>query len=163
MRIGIVSDTHDQIGRTARAVSRLMAEGAEALIHCGDVTRPDVVHEFAGLPTYFVLGNNDDDETGLRRAIQRIGGMFLGVSGAIELGGRRIAVTHGDSYAEMRRLALAEPDYLLFGHTHQVSDERQGATRWINPGALHRATTWTVALLDLEIDALQTLMIRDKP
>ena len=159
MRIGIVSDTHDQVARTARAVRRLADEGAEALVHCGDLTGPDIVHECAELPSYFVFGNNDFDRSGLRRAMTEIGAVCLGDSGDFELGGRRIAVTHGDVSSELRRLTAREPDYLLFGHSHIATDERIGATRLINPGALHRAPVWTVALLDLETDALQLLTI----
>jgi putative phosphoesterase len=59
MRIGILSDTHDHLKRTARAVAMLKAEGAEALIHCGDLTTPDIVYQCAELPSTFVLGNND--------------------------------------------------------------------------------------------------------
>src|SRR5689334_4520135 len=118
MRIGILSDTHNQMARTVRAVGLLRAEGAEALVHCGDLTTPAVVLECAGPPGYFVLGNNDFDEKGLRRAIGQIGATFLGRGGLVVLGGRRIAITHGDSAAEMRRLTEAAPDYLLFGHSH---------------------------------------------
>ena len=39
-------------------------------------------------------------------------------------------------------------DFLLHGHTHTVQDERVGRTRVINPGALHRASRYTCALLD---------------
>lgn len=162
MRIGILSDTHDQVERTSKAVARLVAEGAEALIHCGDLTGPEVVHECAALPTYFVFGNNDYDERGLQRAMTLIDGVCLGKAGAIELGGARIAVTHGDSNKELRRLVADSPDYLFFGHSHWPADERHGKTRWINPGALHRAATWTVALLDLETAGLRLLTIDDE-
>jgi uncharacterized protein len=161
MRIGILSDTHDQITRTARAVARLAAEGAESLIHCGDLTGPNIVYECALLPTYFVFGNNDFAEDALRRAMAAVGGICLGHSGVLELGGRRIAVTHGDSAAEVRRMAALAPDYLFFGHSHVATDDRDGPTRWVNPGALYRAPTWTVALLDLEADLLTMLTIRD--
>lgn len=163
MRIGIISDTHDQVARTARAVGLLIAEGADALIHCGDLTGPDVVRECALLPSYFVFGNNDFDENALRRAMGAIGGVCLGRGGEIALGGRRIAVTHGDVVREARRLAAAGPDYLLFGHSHKAADERVGPTRWINPGALHRAATWTVAVLDLESDELRFLEVHGNP
>jgi len=161
MRIGILSDTHDQVDRTARAVRRLADEGAEALIHCGDLTGPDVVYECAGLPAYFVFGNNDYDESGLRRAMAGIGAVCLGRGGQIELSGKRIAVAHGDSNKEIGRLAAAGPDYLFFGHSHWPTDEREGPTRWVNPGALYRASAWTVALLDLGTDALRMLTIED--
>lgn len=160
MRIGILSDTHDRRERTARGVRLLVDAGAEALIHCGDLTEPDIVYECAGPPGYFVFGNNDDDEDGIRAAIAAIGGTCLGFGGEVTLGGRRIAVTHGDSAQEVRRLAAAGPDYLLFGHSHIPTDAREGPTRWINPGALHRAAAWTVAMLDLDVDALHFLNVR---
>lgn len=162
MRVGILSDTHDQRTRTAAAVRQLVDQGAEVLIHCGDLTGPDIVYECADLPCYYVFGNNDYDEDGLRRAMKEVGGVCLGHSGEIALGGRRIAVNHGDLEREMRRIAANRPDYLLFGHSHRTSDERNGHTRWINPGALHRARTWTVALLDLETDLLKFLQIDAK-
>jgi putative phosphoesterase len=161
MRIGIISDTHNQIARTTRAVSRLIVGGAEAVVHCGDLTRPDVVDEFIGVRTYFVFGNNDFDEPGLRRAMAAIGGVCLGRGGELELGGKRIAVTHGDSDRQVRQLASKAPDYLLFGHSHEVADYREGPTRWLNPGALHRASEWTVGLLDLANDAYTVLTIED--
>jgi putative phosphoesterase len=159
MLIGIISDTHDQVARTTAAVALLVAEGAERLIHCGDLTTPAVVYECGVLPSYYVFGNNDFDEDDLRRAMRAVGGTCLEQGGELTLDGRRIAVTHGDSTHELRRLASARPDYLLSGHTHHHHDERDGPTRWINPGALHRATAWTVALLDLETDTLRYLEI----
>ncbi len=160
MRIGILSDTHNQIARTARAVAALEAEGVAALIHCGDLTGPEIVHVCGALgPSYFVLGNNDFDEAGLRAAIAAVGGTCLGLGGEIVLGGRRIAVTHGDSASDFRRLLRAQPDYLLFGHTHVALNERDGPTRQINPGALHRARSWTVAVLDLAKDRVDWITL----
>lgn len=155
MRIGILSDTHDQRARTAQAVSLLIAQGADVLIHCGDLTSPEVVYECAGLPSHFVFGNNDFDQEELRRAMTVVGGTCLELGGTLTLDGRRIAVTHGDSVARIRRLAAEGPDFLLFGHTHVPSDYREGPTRYINPGALHRAPRWTVAMLDLATDEVR--------
>lgn len=149
MRIGILSDTHNRHQRTALAVERLRAEGAQALIHCGDITTPDVVYECCPLPSYFVFGNNDRDESALRWAIGAIGGVCLERGGTLDLADCRIAVTHGDLSGEIRRLLAEAPAYLLTGHTHQPHDRREGPTRWINPGALHRAASHTVACLDL--------------
>lgn len=159
MRLGVISDTHDQAGRTIRAVSRLIEAGATALIHCGDITRPDIVHYCSELPCYYVWGNNDYDQAGLRAAMDATGGVCLGQAGELTLGGRRLGVTHGDSPREFRRLLALQPDYLFFGHTHVPFLRRDGATCQINPGALHRAKNWTVGLLDLETDVYQPLLI----
>ncbi len=159
MKIGILSDTHDQVERTSEAVSALIRAGVEMLIHCGDITQPAIVHECAGLPTTYVFGNNDYDHAGLLRTIKATGGISLGRGGTIDIDGRTIGVTHGDSGREISRLADANPDYFLSGHTHHADDERRGTTRWINPGALHRANPWTVAVLDLATDQLEFLTI----
>ena len=164
MKIGIISDTHDRADRTAKAVAAMVQAGAEVLIHCGDVTGPAVVRKCGGLPTYFVYGNNDYDQDALGRAIRTIGGQILGRGGWIDLGGRRIAVTHGDLIGEIRRVLGSNPDYFLSGHSHLAGDERRGDVRWINPGALHRAARWTVAVLDLDSDHLEFLdVIDDEP
>lgn len=160
MLLGIISDTHDRVDRTARAVRWLVDAGAEALVHCGDLTGPEVVHECALLPSYYVLGNNDFDESALRSAIVATDGTFLGDGGLITLAERRIAVTHGHLVRVYERLEAEAPDYLFFGHSHVPTDQRQGSTRFINPGALHRAEEWTVALLDLATDNLRWHSLR---
>jgi putative phosphoesterase len=159
MRIGILSDTHDQVQRTRYAVAMLVASGAKALIHCGDLTTADVVDECSALPCYFVFGNCDYDCESLRQAIHRVGGTCLDRGGLISLGKRRLAVSHGDSDQELRRLAALEPDYLFSGHTHVACDVQKGSTRWINPGALHRASQWSVAVLDIASNHVSLLPI----
>jgi putative phosphoesterase len=141
------------------ALSLLVKRGAEAFIHCGDITIADVVHEFPALPSYFVLGNCDDDRNSLRTAIQLVGGSCLEGGDVITLENRTIAITHGDSHQELRRLLALRPDYLFSGHTHLLADTQQGPTRWINPGALHRAARWTVALVDIASNHVSMLPI----
>jgi putative phosphoesterase len=160
MRIGILSDTHDRLDRTVRAVETLLAEGADALIHCGDLTGPDIVYACANRPSYFVFGNNDDDDLpALRRAIAAIDGTCLEWGGEVTIAAKRIAVVHGHLTRDLRPLLQAAPDYLLSGHSHESHDRQEGPTRRINPGALHRAACYTVALLDLGTDALRFLEV----
>ncbi|MFO0958845.1 MAG: metallophosphoesterase family protein [Isosphaeraceae bacterium] len=153
----MLSDSHDQ--RSARPGRGGLAgrPGAEVLIHCGDLTTsPRSSTNAASRATVFVFGNNDYDEIGLRAAMAAIGATCLGRGGELELGGKRIAVTHGDSASEARRLLALQPDYFLYGHTH-TPDDGEGMPRWINPGALHRAARYTVALLDLDDGRLEFL------
>jgi putative phosphoesterase len=160
MLLGIISDTHDRLARTAAAVELLRAEGAEALVHCGDVTGQKVVAACGVLPAYFVFGNNDADNVrALRKAIAAVDGTCLDWGGTVTLAGKRVAVTHGHMKTDVRRLLADEPDYLLSGHSHRAADRRLGATRRINPGALHRAAAFTVALLNLETDEVRFLPV----
>ncbi|QEH36086.1 phosphodiesterase [Aquisphaera giovannonii] len=159
MLIGLFSDTHDQVERARAAVRQFRDAGARAIIHCGDLTTPAVVEACEGIPGYFVFGNCDYDRAALAAAIGRIGGTCLGDGGLVTLADRRIAVTHGHLDAEVRRLTAERPDYLFYGHTHRREDAMRGPTRWINPGALHRANPWTMATLDLASSRLEMLTI----
>ena len=142
------------------AVALLRDAGAEALFHCGDVTGPEVVALCGVLPCTFVFGNNDADSVpDLERAIAEVKGTCLEWGGEATLAGKRIAMTHGHMSSDVRRLFAAQPDYLLSGHSHTASDRRHGPTRRINPGALHRASAFSVAVLDLETDTLRFLEV----
>ena len=147
--------------RTADAIQLLHTEGADALFHCGDLTDPDIVGICAVLPCYFVFGNNDVyhvDEI-LAAINQADGAVCLGWGGEVELAGKRVAATHGHLIKEYRRLLATNPDYLFTGHSHITADHREGVTRFINPGALHRAQEFTVALLNLANDNLKILQV----
>jgi hypothetical protein len=158
MRLGILSDTHDQLGRTRLAVELLRAEGVEALIHCGDLTGSEIVVACSVLPCYFVFGNHDADGVPtLQKAAAEVGAVCLGWGGMIELAGKRVAVAHGHMSIDIRRLMADRPDYLLSGHSHIAGDRRDGSVRRINPGALHNADDFSVAVLDLFADNVKLI------
>jgi putative phosphoesterase len=161
MLVGILSDTHNQRKRTQAAVQLLKAEGAEALIHCGDLVEPDLIDLCAVMPFYLVFGNNDVHNVAeIQAAMQNSeAATCLDWGGEVELAGKRIAVTHGHVYKVYHQLLATQPDYLLTGHSHVAADDREGTTRLINPGALHRASPYTVAILNLADDSLRFLTI----
>jgi putative phosphoesterase len=149
MLVGILSDTHDQLARTRLAVEMLQAKGATTLFHCGDITEPPLVPLCCVLPCYFVLGNNDSDMAPhLEAAMREHGGTSLGWGGEVTLAGKRLAMTHGHLSSQIKPLLATRPDYLFFGHSHQACDDVRDGIRRINPGALYRARTFSVALLD---------------
>jgi uncharacterized protein len=61
VRIGILSDTHDQLRRTHHAVDLLRSAGAETLVPCGDLAGPEIIVACSVLPLYFTFGNHDCD------------------------------------------------------------------------------------------------------
>ena len=160
MLIGILSDTHDRTDPMALAMQLLQSRGAEYFIHCGDVGSPAVLDFLAGHKACFVWGNCDWDRLGLQRYAQSIDLACFGAFGELELGGKKIALIHGDDPVLKRRLLSEQQhDYLLQGHTHVRQDLRVGKMRIINPGALHRAHPKTVALLDTAADFVEFLEI----
>ncbi len=164
MIVGLLSDTHGRADAAAAAVRLLLEHGAEHLLHCGDVgdgaAGRAVLDAMAGTPAAFVYGNNDYDEADLARHAGDLGITCCGHFGTVELGGRRMALTHGDD-AKLVRRATSDPrtDYLFVGHTHVPLDRRDGRVRVVNPGALYRATTKTVAVLDTDTDDVRFLTV----
>lgn len=154
MIIGILSDTHGRVDAAREAVKILRARDATFFIHCGDVG-DGVLDCLPSDMSAFVFGNNDWDTTGLKREAELQSIRCLGHTGDLELAGKRIRVTHGDNQRAIDSvLKTATVDYLFTGHTHMPRDRREGSIRWINPGALFRAATKSVATLDLSTDLL---------
>ena len=160
MQIGILSDTHDRVDAMAAGMKLLRDQGAAYFIHCGDVGSERVLDHLAGVPSAFVFGNTDWDRAALARYARSIGVACHETFADLELGGKRVAVTHGDDYKlKQRILSEQRHDYFLQGHTHVRADQRVGKTRLINPGALHRAKEKTVALLDMATDRLEFVVV----
>ncbi len=175
MIVGVLSDTHGHAHRAASAVALLKRLGAEAFIHCGDVGGEAVLDALAGSRAWFVWGNTDYADPSLDNYAES-----LGISAPnsipvwVELSGRKIAVFHGHETAFgviCGRLEAADAKglvallqgatYVLYGHTHHASLAQYGDVRFINPGALHRARTYTVATIDLVTDAVEHWIVTD--
>jgi putative phosphoesterase len=160
MRIGILSDTHDHLDAMKAGMKILRENRAEMFIHCGDVGGEQILDCLAGEKSVFVWGNCDMDRVNLARYAKEIGIDCAGDFADLELAGKRIAVTHGHDASLMRSTMAGERfDYLLYGHTHIPADDRNGKLRMINPGALYRAATKTVAILDLTTDILERFTV----
>lgn len=160
MHLGILADTHDELARTRHAVKLLRDAGAEALIYCGDLASAPIIEACAELPFWFALGNHDADSVPeLRVCAARLNAICVGWGGVVELADKRIGVAHGHLTNDVRRVLAQRPDLLLTGHAHSPSDAIISGVRRINPGALHRADEFTVALLDLNSGELRLLRV----
>lgn len=136
MRIGVVSDTHDDAPLCRIAAAWLDAQGLDLVLHLGDVTTLATLRAFDKLPLVALRGNNDAAIPGLSNAWEHV------------VEDVRVGATHGHLRGEMARL-LGSCDVLLHGHSHARREERVGRCLVMNPGALHRAPVKTLALLEL--------------
>ncbi|UCD75357.1 MAG: YfcE family phosphodiesterase [Phycisphaerales bacterium] len=159
MLIGLLSDSHGRAEVTARAVGLLREHGAEMLIHLGDIETESVIDELAGHNARVVFGNCDWNLKALAHYAGLLGVAVDDPMGQIEVGGKRIAYTHGHQENLVRRAMEERVDYLVHGHTHRVRDARVGPVRVINPGALFRAARYTAALLDPVADKLRVVPV----
>jgi putative phosphoesterase len=154
-----MSDSHGRAGRVRRALAVLDTCGAELFVHCGDIGGLEVLEEFTGRRCWFVWGNMDRPRPVWRAELAELNLPWPDGQCTIELDGKRIAVFHGHEPGFREALEGGEYDYVLFGHSHRPAEARNGRTRIINPGALHRASVHTVALLDIKTDELEFINI----
>jgi putative phosphoesterase len=156
MKIGILSDTHDQAVNIQQALQIFQEHQVKKLFHCGDVTTLASVQWFCEFPLALAFGNGDT-MTGEIKAFLR--GCNVENTAVYtyegEYLGKRIGMTHSHLAGELKRLIDSQTyDYVFYGHTHLRSDERMGRTRVINPGSLGglKKQSRSVCILDLEKD-----------
>lgn len=170
MRIAIVSDIHDNIWTLASALEQ--CRGADALLCCGDLCSPFIVHQlgrgFAN-PIHIVFGNNDGDLfriTAVARNYPQVsihGHLFQG-----QLGARRFAMNHYPDIA-LPMAASGQFDVVCYGHNHVHNVHSINATLAINPGTVMGAvfgpdgapvaTRSSFVIYDSETHTAQTLEI----
>lgn len=161
MKMGIISDTHDRDDRVIGALELLRDEGAEMLIHCGDITQPQTVRLFAGWQMHFVYGNCDGQREVLAAAMDQINATNHQRYGHLEIEGIKLGFLHGDDEQMLHDLEVSNAyDFLFHGHTHVARERLSGPTRVINPGALHRAAFHSVLLLDLPSGTTKLLRVK---
>ena len=123
MLVGLISDTHGLI----RAEALAALDGAELILHAGDVGSVAVLRELQGMaPVHAVFGNVDDPILGLPQQVH------------LTLGGLRVHVSHGHETGSPTPDNLVHrysADVIVFGHTHKPLIETRGTTLVVNPGA----------------------------
>ncbi len=156
MKVGVISDTHDQIHRIREAMQIFAAEGVELLVHCGDWVSPFSLRLYADLkvPIKGVFGNNDGDKLTHFAVAKKIGLDFHVEEKKLELevDHRRLVVTHGDFPGIVELLTTCgKYDVVLHGHTHRRVNEKVGKTLSLNPGSFMDKTSDTVKGASLAI------------
>lgn len=147
MKIGILSDTHDNLPKIAAAVGMFNAARVGLVLHAGDFVAPftlDILNklscDWAG-----VLGNNDGERAGLA---EKSGGRITAPPLRMVTEGRRITVVHNPAGLD---IAAEEADLVVYGHTHKSNISRAGGKLVVNPG---ECSGWvsgvsTIAVVDL--------------
>ncbi len=161
MRIGVVGDTHDRMTHVERIVALLRDASVDALVHTGDITRPDVLDRLAvlGVPMAGVYGNNDRHTRGaLRDHAERVGMRLVDPPLRLEWAARRILVVH-DPEALPESLP-APVDLVLHGHTHRHRHETRDGTLFFNPGECAGWMAGRNAVGVVDLPTLQAELLR---
>lgn len=139
MKIGIITDTHEDVENTNRAIKIFKEEKADFIVHLGDFVSPPMVRLFTGLKLIGILGNNDGDKLILNKAFNKISGELKGVFGALEIDGLKIALYHGNVMEISEALAKSgDYDAVFTGHRHIEEKKEIGKTLWVSFNSVNR-------------------------
>lgn len=162
MKVCILSDSHDHRDLLSRAVAAAKRQGAEAVLHCGDVVAPSTlsVVEPHGLPFHVIHGNNTGDLYALSRRSARKDSVveYHGQDASLTLGGRRIFLVHYPHYAK-GMASTGDWDLVCCGHTHKVDAQtvpnvNGGETLVLNPGSVGGVDTDRATFVMMDLDDL---------
>lgn len=141
VRVGLISDTHSTLHQAASDI--LIAEEVDAILHAGDICRPEVLYELGAIaPVTAVLGNNDF----------RMPGMELDCIARTTIAGVRFLVIH--DFLDLGPIP-DDVDVVVCGHTHRPREEWHGSTLVVNPGSASQRRSMThrsLAILDIPED-----------
>lgn len=151
MRVLVFSDTHNNVSRVEKVLNTII--GVDAVIHCGDgIGDIDAIKdEFPQIIFFRVRGNCDY--------------MPEKAEQVLELGGKKIFVTHGHAYNvksehDFEYITIRErgreldADAVLFGHTHIPYNRNWGDIVVMNPGSIKYEGTYGV--IEIEDDRLKS-------
>lgn len=171
-RIGLLSDSHGRARTTRLAVKTLLQHSIDVLVHLGDIGSIEVIDELVLPPrktdageepidVQLVFGNVDWDQQSMERYAQQLGIAVAHPVGRLTVGhdgkdGQETSIVflHGHDETALQSAISEGVAYVAHGHSHRTRDEMVGSTRVINPGALFRASEYTVAVLDTEADTV---------
>ena len=171
--LGIVSDSHGQHARLKHALRLLAEAGATQFAHCGDLGGERVLDELAGYNVHYVWGNTDFPDAATRNYATQLGlHCHEPPPTVIKMGDCRCKIYHGHEreFDHLLRMSENDPrlfaervecDFILTGHTHRAAIRSLGPAKLVNPGALHRAKVYTVAMLDPAKKSVQHYAIED--
>lgn len=151
MKIGIVSDTHDNLDEAQRAAEFFEGQ-VEKVIHCGDMIAPFTAEIFDRDFEFYAVRGNNDGEWDLKSTIDTFGDFYNNIM-ELEIEGLEVAVYHGTEEEVVEGLIQKNYDYVFRGHTHERKLEEHEDTVEVNPGGIElpgQEENFSVAILDTE-------------
>ncbi len=159
MRIGVVSDTHDNLPNVRRIVELFNDAKVDRVVHTGDITQPKTLDLLARLnvPLVGVFGNNDQ-----RESLTELAGS-LGIELAeppleLQWAGRNLVVVHDP--LELERVDAAAYDVILYGHIHRQVIDYADRRLTFNPGECAGMLPGHNAIGVLDLITLETEIIK---
>ena len=125
MKIGILSDTHKKEKRSQKVIDLLIENGAEFLIHAGDIVKPEMLEQLknSGLRYVAVYGNNDAHLHELHNHYNLVQEPHY-----FKLSKTKFKLMHLPFFMS------PDSEIIIYGHTHIFDCEFTNGTLFLNPG-----------------------------
>ncbi len=138
MKIGVLSDTHDNLSNLTFALETFRERGIKTLIHCGDLTGFDLVSQFSDFRLIYLIGNMDHTSGTVIKRVNKLGeDNYAGLTFMGILDGIPVAATHSHIEGKVMELVRSgKYQWVFHGHTHRKRDEVINGVHIVNPGAL---------------------------
>lgn len=161
MKIGVVSDTHNNLRNVQRIVELFNEAAVDRVIHTGDITQAKTLDIFAALdmPLHGVFGNNDVGERdSLEAAARGHGFVFADPPYRLDWHNRHIMVVHDP--LEFDGHLDGSVELALHGHTHLYRFERREAQLIFNPGECAGQMSGYNAVGVINLEDLSTKLLK---
>jgi len=125
LKIGIISDTHSKVKMAKDAINLLIENGAEFIIHAGDIGERKTL-EFlkkCSVPYVAVYGNNDAHLAEFHSKYNLVQEPHY-----FSLADTKFKLMHLPFYM------APDADVVIFGHTHIFESDFNGKALFLNPG-----------------------------
>lgn len=135
MIIGVTGDTHNNLKNIKKICSIFNQNGAELVLHTGDISLPKSLSAFKDLncPLIAVLGNNDiEEKNGLQLAAEEFECEIFEEPHSIRLNNKNISLLHHPDL--INQDMIIKNDIILHGHTHRYRLEENNECIIFNPG-----------------------------
>jgi len=125
VKLGLLSDTHKKIDYSRMVIELLLAEGAEFLIHCGDIVEEEMLQQLkrSGVRYMAVYGNNDPHLAAVHNRYNLVQEPHY-----FKLADTKFKLMHLPFYMN------PDAEVVLFGHTHTFECDFKNGTLFLNPG-----------------------------
>ncbi len=150
MKIGVISDIHENFHNLILALGKMKEEGVGQIICLGDLMNDGIakVLSISEVPVFMIWGNNDGDKVMLTKTASRKGSQLTTSTNTydfLEYDKRKVFITHYEELA----LPMARSECLMLffcGHTHISKIEKEGKCAVVNPGEISAQRTGRASL-----------------
>ena len=125
MKIGVLSDTHSKVNKAQKALDFLIDEGAEFIIHAGDIVEVETLELLANCGKRYiaVYGNNDAHLVQYHNEYNLVQEPYY-----FKLADTKFKLMHLPFYMSN------DAEVIIFGHTHEFEVAFKGGSLYLNPG-----------------------------